>query len=344
MKCRKCHKEIEHLKVCPYCKGKQITKDIIKEVDSTSKIVEEQLVKVSILNNPIVISIIMIGLLFLYLMINAYNNEARTLGFIFSNLLSFWLLAYFILLQFKKGKVYFKYLNLLTGLILLITFIKVLLNIFVNINFINIFEVISYLLLSIFFIKSFFKKEVKDIDQINIFNNRLYFYSIIVSFLITFMLIELQYINNIDYIILTSNILRLGVVFFFARYIYLYDTNNTSFIKINKLARNIDNSKIKKYFNSLLDKYNFYQLGAFLIFVGGIILGIVFGSEYAVCNNNTYDMCLEEEFNISYMFITFGIAFFISAILYWMGDVKSILIKIQENSTKKVKKSVKNID
>ena len=344
MKCKKCHKEIEDLKVCPYCKCKQISKKIMTEADSTSKIIEDQIERIPVFNNISIISFIMIGLLFLHILINWYMSDSAVLSFIFGNLLSFWLFVYFILLQFDKGKKYFRYLNMITGLVLGIKLIKVVLNIFVVIDVINLLSILSYLLLTIFFIKSFFKKETKDIESINILNSRLYLYSIGLSFLITFVFIGLQYINDINIIVSMTNILKLLIVVLFSRYIFLYDTKKNLFKDIEKLSKGTNNNIVSNCLDKLFAKYNFYQLAGFIIFGCGIVLGIVNGSENAICSSGQYTQCLDKSFNIPYMIITFGISFFIAALLYWMGDVKAILVSISKNELKKVKKSVKNID
>ena len=345
MKCKKCHKEIEELKVCPYCKAKQLSKKMIKDLDDTSKTIESKVQAIKFFNNPEIISCILIGLLLFHIVFNAYYNNTYGLKFIFGNLLSFILFIYFILLQFNGGKLYFKYMNILTGLVLIINFFKVSLNIFVGISIINLINIFSYLLLTIFFIKTFFKKDVKNIKEINVINNRLYYYISVFSFVLGFVFTQVHYIGNIHSLYLLLEIIKLFIIICFSRYIYLYNDKKLEFFKkVDNISKNINNSKIEKFMSSMLEKYNFYQLAAFIIFGCGLVLGLIFGSEYSICKNNSYNMCLENDFNISLMFITIGISFFISALLYWMGEVKSYLIKITENSNKKVKKSVKNID
>ena len=345
MKCKKCRKEIENLKVCPYCKSKQISKKIIKDMDDTSKEIEEKVEKLTVLNNPEIISYFMIGLLMPYIVFSAYKSDYRLLGFVFNNLLSIDLLVYFILIQFDAGKKHFKYLNIITVILLAISLIKMSLNTLVGINLVNIFSFLSYLLLTILFIKSFLGKEVKDIEKINIINDRVLYYLVLTSFLLTFIFIGLHYINNIDSLVLLLNILKLGIIFFFSRFIYISSNKKLDmFKKINKLSKNTTNNIIGSYIDKLLDKYNFYQLAAFIIFGCGVVLSLIMGSEYSSCRNNIYGTCLEDNFNVSLMIITVSVSFLIAVLLYWMGEVRTCLIIISENTTKKVKKSVKNID
>lgn len=342
MKCKKCHREIEDLKICPYCKSKQVAKKVIKNTKSTIDSTEKELEKVSFLNNSSIITYILIGLLLFNLVFSCYNNTSSFIGFILSNIVNIVLLIYFVTIQSKFGKTNFKYFNYLVLLFLFIMFIKVFLNIFVSFNISNLFNIISLFLLVIFFVKSFIKNDYDILDSIE---NKGYFYYIVGSSFISFLFKQISLISYIDPLTIILSIVDLLIIVFFSRYIYLYlEHKDTLFLEIDKIQKEIDENKISSTINELFSKYNKYQIISFIILIIGLALGIVIGSEYRECVNNIYNSCMAEQFNIKLLLITYGITFLISLIVYWMGEVIYYLRKISEKDKKKVKKSVKVID
>lgn len=342
MRCKKCHKEIEDLKVCPYCKGRQITKKVMKTVKDTEEKIEEKVVKVSFFNNSKTLSYVLIGLFIFYLIFNGYNSNMSFIGYLVHNLFSVFFLVYFILLQFDTGKVHFKYLNIGACIVLGINLVETFFNIFVSFNIVHLFSSISSFLLMVFFLKAFFGNKSRDLDVID---NGLYFYLIIGSFFLSFLFREISMISNISPVFLFLDIIKLFIIVFISRYTYLYiEKEGGLFSEIKSLEKEIDRDKIGKFLKYMNCKYNLYQILSFLVFSIGIVVGIVLGSEYSICRDTIYNTCASNSFNFGIMLLVFFISFLLSILLYWQGEVISYLRKISDNKKKKVKKSVKNVD
>lgn len=113
------------------------------------------------------------------------------------------------------------------------------------------------------------------------------------------------------------------------------------FEEIEKYDKKLpDKKEIKKQVRELSKKYNLYQGVSIGIFVVGVIIGIILGNHYSTCSSYSQinQMCVEESFNIGIMLLTWIISFIIGLIVMQLGQIISLLMKINENMENKSKK------
>jgi len=346
MKCKKCHKEIENLKVCPYCKSKQIKEKAIKEATAGINIAEKEIEKVFFLNNSKIISYILIGILSAFLIVSSFTVETSFVGYLFRNFITIFLLVYFIAVQFSAGKKKFAYFNLGVCFLLFVQFLFTTFQLFVQFKVGLFFASISEFLLGIFFIKKFLEDYVEDITFFEALSDKGYFYAII-------LLGVLRLCFSINVLlqgyILSYCVYGLYFVYmcFMARYIYLYNVEKKGlFTDIKKMSEELSVKDIEKAKKQVLKKYNGYQILGILVVLFGSVMGIYIGSESGICTGADTS-CTTSSFDFPAMFRILGIAFLIGVILFWMGHVLKYLQEIAKNTKKDVKnmkKNVKNID
>ena len=99
-----------------------------------------------------------------------------------------------------------------------------------------------------------------------------------------------------------------------------------------------DFPKLKSIKNevSKLD-FNFYQLFAIVIFIIGVVLGIIFGNLFAACKTSSYfysEACYVTEFNFSLMIAIWFISLLLSVMIYSVGHIIALLSSINEKVSK----------
>ena len=225
MKCRKCKKEIENLKICPYCKAKNI-KDSV--VDNTTKVVDEvdnTIKNIKFLQDPYNISNVLLVSTLAYLLISiiySYINNQGLLDLIRNSFFYIALCLYFILLKIEFGKKHFSYMNLVIAVILLVSSTISCFNILTKLNFKTIFSLMVYLIMTIYFINSFFYKYVKKIDIFKRVNNKLTFYILSIVLIVLYVIMFVKYFKVLAILKLINYVVELIILLFFSRYIYLY--------------------------------------------------------------------------------------------------------------------------
>ncbi len=113
------------------------------------------------------------------------------------------------------------------------------------------------------------------------------------------------------------------------------------FEEIEKVDKKLPSSKeVKKQAKNLVKKYNLYQIIAIFIVVIGIIMGIVVGNSYAVCNSysNINGLCVAQSFNFGWMFTLWIVASIVGVLISSLGKIIELLTKIDEKCTNMSKK------
>ena len=225
MKCKKCKKEIENLKICPYCKAKNIKDSVVK---NTAKMVDEMdkgVKDISFLNNPYSINNILIIILLIYMLISIIYNYVSNLGLldlIGSSFFSIFLTVYFILLKTKFGKERFSYMNVALFILLGINLLGSFFNILTTFNFTTIFNLLVDIVLFIYFGSAFFYQYTKKIQRLKNINNKITFYLLCIIVMLFYLLLLLKYMSVYPIIKILGYFAQLVILLFFARYIYLY--------------------------------------------------------------------------------------------------------------------------
>ncbi len=92
---------------------------------------------------------------------------------------------------------------------------------------------------------------------------------------------------------------------------------------------------IKNEFSKL--DFNFYQFFAIVIFIIGVVLGIIFGNLFATCKTSSYfysDACYVTEFNFSLMIAIWFVSLLLSVMIYSVGHIIALLSNINEKLSK----------
>lgn len=346
MRCKKCHKEIENLKICPYCKSKQVKDKLIKEANAGVDMAEKEIQKVFFLNNSKIISYILIIVLSAFLVLGCITVETSFVGYLFRNFITIFLFVYFVALQFPVGKKKFSYFNLGICFLLFIQFLFTAFQLFVQFRIPLFFESVSEFLLGVFFIKKFLENYVENVDFLDALSDKGYFYSIIV-----FGLLRVCFSVGALFqgYILAYCVYCLYFVYecFMARYIYLYNVEKKGlFTDIKKMSEKLSVKDLEKAKKQVLKKYNGYQILGILVVLFGSVMGIYIGSESGICTGADIS-CTTSSFDFTSMFRILGIACLVGVILFWMGHILKYLQEIAKNTKKDVKnmkKSAKNID
>lgn len=225
MKCKKCKKEIENLKICPYCKAKNIKDSVVKNTTKAIDEVDRGIKDISFLNNPYLINNILIITLLIYMLLSIAYNYVSSLGLldlIGNSFFYIFLTIYFILLKTKFGKERFSYMNLILFVLLGINLLGSLFNILTTFNFTTIFNLLVDLVLFIYFSNAFFYQYTKKLKKLENMNNKIVFYLLCSILMILYLLMLLKYISLHPVIKILGYITQLVILLFFSRYIYLY--------------------------------------------------------------------------------------------------------------------------
>lgn len=225
MKCKKCKREIEDLKICPYCKAKNIKDSVIKNTTKAIDEVDKEIKDIKFLNNPYIITNILIIGLLIYMLFAISNNYVANLGLLnlFGNYFFYIALTgYFILLKTQFGKERFSYMNLILLVLLGINLLASLFNLLTTFNFTTVFSVFVDLLLFTYFSNSFFYKYLKKIDIMKNINNKIIFYLLCIILIVLYLLMIIKNIQVLPVIKILRYIVELVILLFFSRYIYLY--------------------------------------------------------------------------------------------------------------------------
>lgn len=225
MKCKKCKREIENLKICPYCQAKNIKDTVVKGTSKAIDGVDNEIKNIKWLNDPYsVTTILLIGLLVYMLFVIGYNyvSNLGLLDLIGSSSLFLILTVYFVLLRMKFGKEYFSYMNLIVCILLGINIVGSFFNLLTTFNFTNIFDFIVDGLLFTYFLNSFFYKYVKKIDVLKKMNNKIVFYILSCVLIILYVLLIIKNITTLPIVQIIKYIFELVLLLFFSRYVYLY--------------------------------------------------------------------------------------------------------------------------
>lgn len=329
MKCKKCHKEIENLEVCPYCKCKQLKEKVLKETKKGIDVAEKELKKIPIINNSKFITYILMGILVLKLILGSISIDLSFIGYLLRNLATIFLFIYFLLLNVDYGKKKFTHLNLIVCILLLIQGIIPIFSLFVKFYLFRLLYCFASFLLAFYFGKNFIEEYVEDISILDAFNNKEYFYLIVGTSLLSIIFAIPSFVNSsIIYIIL--ELLSIMFICVMSRYIYLYKEEKKGlFTDIKKEQEVLSKKDLKKTTKSILKKYNGYQLFGFFILILGFVFGIYIGSESATCTEVSM-ACAGSSFEFSIMFLIVGVSLFICILLFWMGQVIDILKKIAQ--------------
>ncbi len=225
MKCKKCKREIENLKICPYCKAKNM-KDTV--VDTTAKAIEEVdkgVKNILFLNDPSKITNGIIVSLLLYMLISIIYNYISDLGLLdlFGKHFFYILLTlYFILLKTKFGKESFSYMNVILAILLGIKALGSFFNLLTTFNFETLLSLFVYGFFFLYFINAFFYKYLEKINKIKNINNKISFYLLCSILFILYLLLLIKYIKVYSVVKIIGMIIECIILVFFARYIYLY--------------------------------------------------------------------------------------------------------------------------
>lgn len=225
MKCKKCKREIEELKICPYCKAKNIKDSVIKNTTKAIDEVDKEIKDIKFLNNPYIITNILIIGLLIYMLFAISNNYVANLGLLnlFGNYFFYIALTgYFILLKTQFGKERFSYMNLIVLVLLGINLVSSLFNLLTTFNFTTIFSLFVDLLLFTYFSNSFFYKCFKKIDFMKNISNKIIFYLLCIILIVLYLLMIIKNIQVLPVIKILRYIVELIILLFFSRYIYLY--------------------------------------------------------------------------------------------------------------------------
>ena len=346
MKCKKCHKEIENLEVCPYCKCKQIKEKVMKDAKKGISLAEKELNKIPIINNSHFISFLLMGVLVFKLILGSIITDMSFVGYLFRNFITILFFLYFLLLQTNLGKKKFSYLNILVCVLLIIQGILPMFSLFVSFKFYLIFSSLSGFFLAFYFIKNFLEEYVEDLPIFDAFSNKEYFY-LILGIRVFSLVLEIPTFltSHIGFFLL--EICSVVIMCLFARYTYLYKKKDKNlFYEIQKEQEIFSKKDALKKTKSILKRYNGYQLFGFFLLILGVLGGIYFGSENATCTEIGID-CGASSFDFSSMLLISFASLLLCISFFWMGRVLKILEKLvgnEEKTPKKVKKSVKNID
>lgn len=103
--------------------------------------------------------------------------------------------------------------------------------------------------------------------------------------------------------------------------------------------RKVDFPKYKTIFKDLSNnKYNFYQIFAFCLFMFFFFMGIILGNLFSTCDTVSYyfsETCVVSQFNFSFMLGMWFVGLLISVFFYSIGHVISLLTGINEKLKKK---------
>ena len=225
MKCKKCKREIENLKVCPYCKAKNIKDSVVKNTTKAIDQVDKEIKGIAFLNSPRQITNALIIGLLIYMLFSIADNYVSNNGLldlIGNSFFYIYLTIYFLLLKTQFGQERFSYMNVILGALLGIHLIGSLFKILTTFNFTMIFNLVVDLLLFIYFISSFFKKYLNKIEWIKGMNNKIIFYILCIVILIFYLLLLIKYVSVLPVLKILRYIVELFVLLLFSRYIYLY--------------------------------------------------------------------------------------------------------------------------
>lgn len=225
MKCKKCKREIENLKVCPYCKAKNIKDSVVKNTTKAIDQVDKEIKGIAFLNSPRQITNALIIGLLIYMLFSIADNYVSNNGLldlIGNSFFYIYLTIYFLLLKTQFGQERFSYMNVILGALLGIHLIGSLFNILTTFNFTMIFNLVVDLLLFIYFISSFFNKYLNKIEWIKGMNNKIIFYILCIVILIFYLLLLIKYVSVLPVLKILRYIVELFVLLLFSRYIYLY--------------------------------------------------------------------------------------------------------------------------
>lgn len=225
MKCKKCKREIENLKVCPYCKAKNIKDSVVKNTTKALDQVDKEIKGIAFLNSPRQITNALIIGLLIYMLFSIADNYVSNNGLldlIGNSFFYIYLTIYFLLLKTQFGQERFSYMNVILGALLGIHLIGSLFNILTTFNFTMIFNLVVDLLLFIYFISSFFKKYLNKIEWIKGMNNKIIFYILCIVILIFYLLLLIKYVSVLPVLKILRYIVELFILLLFSRYIYLY--------------------------------------------------------------------------------------------------------------------------
>ena len=225
MKCKKCKREIENLKVCPYCKAKNIKDSVVKNTTKAIDQVDKEIKGIAFLNSPRQITNALIIGLLIYMLFSIADNYVSNNGLldlIGNSFFYIYLTIYFLLLKTQFGQERFSYMNVILGALLGIHLIGSLFNILTTFNFTMIFNLVVDLLLFFYFISSFFNKYLNKIEWIKGMNNKIIFYILCIVILIFYLLLLIKYVSVLPVIKILRYIVELFVLLLFSRYIYLY--------------------------------------------------------------------------------------------------------------------------
>lgn len=225
MKCKKCKREIENLKVCPYCKAKNIKDSVIKNTTKAIDQVDKGVKEIAFLNNPRQITnALIVGLLIYVLFSIAYNyvSNQGLLDLIGNSFFYIILTIYFLLLKTRFGQERFSYMNVILYILLGINLLGSIFNILTTFNFTMIFNLLVDLLLFIYFASSFFYKYLKKIDWLGKISNQMFFYILCGLIFIFYLLILIKYVRVLPVLKILRYIVEFVVLLLFNRYIYLY--------------------------------------------------------------------------------------------------------------------------
>ncbi len=347
MKCKKCKREIEDLKVCPYCKAKNIKDSVIKGTTKAIDGVDNEIKEIKFLNAPFKIANILIVLLLIYMLLSIGYNYISDLGLldlIGNNFFYIVLSIYFILLKTKFGKERFSYMNLVIAILLAINFLGSFFNLLTTFNFTTSFSLIANVLFITYFVNTFFYKYIKKISIINNLNNKFIFYAISIILIILYILMLIKYISVFPMIKIIKYIVEFVILVLFARYIYLYkeySSKETMFKEIKKMDKNLpSNKEVQNHLKNIFKKYNMYQVVAAFIVVIGIIIGIIVGNNYSVCSSYSKinNMCLEQSFNFGIMLVIWIITLILGVVLSALGKIIDLLSGIEKKLNNNSKK------
>lgn len=225
MKCKKCKREIEDLKICPYCKAKNIKDTVIKGTEKAIDEMDKEIKDIKFLNDPTQITNILIVGLLIYMLVSiiySYISDLGLLDLIGNHFFYIVLTIYFILLKVQFGKKHFSYMNVVLVLLLCINFIGSLFNILTTFNFTTLFSLFVDILLLSYFSNSFFSKYLENIKPLKRINNTKIFYILSFILILLHIMLLIKYFTVLPGIKICKYIMQLLILLFFTRYIYLY--------------------------------------------------------------------------------------------------------------------------
>lgn len=225
MKCKKCKREIEDLKVCPYCKAKNIKDTVVKKTEKAIDEVDKGIKEVAWLNDPNQVTNVLIVGLLIYMLISiiySYVSDLGLLDLIGNYFFYIALTVYFLLMKVQFGKKYFSYMNVGILLLLGINVLGSLFNILTTFNFTTTFSLLVDSLLLGYFANSFFAKYLNKVDILKKVNNIKMFYILSFILLLLHIALLIKYFTVLPIIKIGKYIMQLFILLFFTRYIYLY--------------------------------------------------------------------------------------------------------------------------